>query len=97
MTDVSMNICETQHNTNTNDTNNTNINNTNPIDAFTRQSCFKIKQIVEDLEKKLAKRYNIPENNISSSSQNPTPLSPAGVQGSIIDNSYRNWVGSLRQ
>jgi len=89
MTDISMNICEIQHNTNRN-TNNT-------IDAFTRQSCFKIKQIVEDLEKKLAKRYNIPENNISSSNPNPTPLSPAGIQGSIVDNSYRNWVGSLRQ
>ena len=92
-----MNICEIQHNRNTNRNRNMNRNNTNPIDFFTRQSCFKIKQIVEDLEKKLAKRYNIPENNISLSSQNPTPLSPAGVQGSIIDNSYRNWVGSLRQ
>ena len=85
MTDISMNICESKHNT----------NNTNPIDIFTRHSCFKIKQIVEDLEKKLATRYNV--ESLRSFTIPPKESVPAGVSGSVIDNSYRNWVGSLRQ
>jgi divalent metal cation (Fe/Co/Zn/Cd) transporter len=65
------------------------------IETITKMSCFKIKQIIEDLEKKLAKRYNTVSSTVSSISQNNEV--PAGVSGSIIDNSYRDWVGSLRR
>lgn len=65
------------------------------IETITKMSCFKIKQIIEDLEKKLAKRYNTVSSTVSFISQNNDV--PAGVSGSIIDNSYRDWVGSLRR
>lgn len=69
----------------------TDISSNPTIKSITRQSCFKIKQIIEELEKKIEIRYNIPPPTVD-----PTSRAPAGVAGSIIDNSYRNWTGSLR-
>ena len=73
----------------------TNISNNQTIETITKMSCFKIKQIIKDLEKKLATRYNTVSHTVSSISQSNE--APAGVSGSIIDNSYRHWVGSLRR
>lgn len=60
---------------------------------ITRNSCFKIKQIISDLEKKLATRYNNEDMVSNNSNGNIT----AGVVGSVKDNSYYSWVNSLRQ
>ena len=60
---------------------------------ITRNSCFKIKQIISDLEKKLAIKYNNQDTVSNTSNGN----NPAGVVGSVKDNSYYSWVNSLRQ
>jgi hypothetical protein len=73
----------------------TDISFNNNMKIITQESCSKIRQIIEELEKKIEKNYcitsvsridNVTDNSIA-----------AGRSGSTIDNSYHNWVGSLRR
>ena len=73
----------------------TDISFNNNMKIITQESCSKIRQIIEELEKKIEKNYcitsvsridNVTDNSIA-----------AGRAGSAIDNSYHNWVGSLRR
>lgn len=71
---------------------NTNIN----IKTITQDSCFKIKQIIEELERNIEKQQYIigQTTHCNNSMQSSTA---AGMSGPIENTSNTNWIKSLRE
>ena len=73
---------------------NTNIN----IKTITQDSCFKIKQIIEELERNIEKQQHIiSQTTHYNNSMQSTAVAAAGMPGPIENTSNTNWIKSLRE
>ena len=74
----------------------TNTNTNTNIETITQDSCFKIKQIIEELERNIEKQQHI----ISQTTHYNNSMqstAAAGMPGPIENTSNTNWIKSLRE
>lgn len=76
---------------------NTNINTNINIETITQDSCFKIKQIIEELERNIEKQQHIIAQTTHYNNSMQSIASAAGMPGPIENTSNTNWIKSLRE